>query len=148
MLGAVGGSALLLASLLGEWMRTALGSYNAFASDLPWAVTGGSYEIVDGIITAGTAGQLAHGWLLAGLAVLAAACLAVWHQRWAGGLLAAIGAVGTLVVILDVFALRSGLEGLSAAASIGWGPIAAIAASLLLLVSGAGRHREIANDHS
>jgi len=139
MLGAIAGSALLLGSLLGSWLSTSVGSYNAFARDLPWAGTGGSYDVTGGAITAAADGTFAHGWLLAALAVLAAGCLAVWHQKWAAGLLTAIGGLGALVVVLDLFALRSGLAGLDAGAGIGWGAIAALVGSLAVLGGGVAR---------
>lgn len=141
VVAAGGGSLILLLSLFAPWVGTPTAAFNAFAAGLPWPLTGGDFEVANGVAVPGSfTSGLAHGWLFLLLA-LAAGGIAYAHFTgvpWAGNALLAIGGFTILLALFDSFALgRSKLSDLTVDIGPSWGVLIAVLAGLLIAAAGA-----------
>lgn len=141
VVAAGGGSLILLLSLFAPWVGTPTAAFNAFASGLPWPLTGGDFEVANGIAVPGTfTSGIAHGWLFLLLALVAGG-IAYAHftgAPWAGNALLGVGAFTILLALLDSFALgRSKLDDLAVDIGPSWGVLIAVLAGILIAAAGA-----------
>ena len=141
VVAAGGGALILLLSLFCPWVGTPAAKFNAFASGLPWPITGGDFEVENGVavpnsFTSGTA----HGWIFL-LLVLAACGIAYAHftgASWTGNALLGVGSFTVLLALLDSFALgRSKLSDLAVDIGPSWGVLVAVLAGVLIAAAGA-----------
>lgn len=141
VVAAGGGALILLLSLFAPWVGTPADAFNAFSGGLPWPLTGGDFEVADGVAVSGSfTSGFAHGWifLLLALAALGVAYAHFTGAAWTGNALLGIGGVTILLALLDSFALRnSKLSELTIEIGPAWGVFVAILAGLLIAAAGA-----------